>query len=71
MSDGQMVGLVILAAMVAVVVYEYVAAPLLDPADRDPDPRALPVIDAAPDAAAGVVTDELMRDIYAYLEDAP
>jgi hypothetical protein len=42
-----------------------------DPADTEPDPRALPVIDAAPDAAAGVVTDELVRDIYAYLEDAP
>jgi hypothetical protein len=32
-SDGQMVGLVILAAMVAVVVYEYVAA-WLAPGER-------------------------------------
>jgi hypothetical protein len=62
-----MVGLVILAAMVAVVVYEYAAAPLLDPADTEPDPRALPVIDAA----AAVLVEELMPELAAYLEDAP
>jgi hypothetical protein len=61
----------------AAILTGYLAAAVLtgrvlgDPADTQPDPRALPVIDAAPDAAAGVVTDELVRDIYAYLEDAP
>lgn len=37
--------------------------------DTEPDPRT-PAIDAAPDAAAATVTDELVADIYAWLESA-
>jgi hypothetical protein len=38
-----------------------------DRADTEPDPRALPVIDAA----AAVLVEELMPELAAYLEDAP
>jgi hypothetical protein len=40
---------------------------VLDRADTEPDPRALPVIDAA----AAVLVEELMPELAAYLEDAP